>query len=54
VKIPAGEPCTPSQGAPGFTITDTRTIRDLKTGAVRNEKRTTKYNPAPIVTCGSD
>jgi vancomycin resistance protein YoaR len=54
VKIPAGEPCTPSQGAPGFTITDTRTLRDLKTGAVRNEKRTTKYNPAPIVTCGSD
>lgn len=53
VTIPAGEPCTPSQGAPGFTITDTRTIRDLATGAVRSEKRTTKYNPAPIVTCGT-
>jgi vancomycin resistance protein YoaR len=53
VEIPAGEPCTPSQGAPGFTITDTRTIRDLTTGAVRTERRTTKYNPAPIVACGS-
>ena len=53
VTIPAGEPCTPSQGAPGFTITDTRTLRDLKTGAVRTERRATKYNPAPIVSCGS-
>jgi vancomycin resistance protein YoaR len=53
VEIPAGEPCTPSQGAPGFTITDTRTLRDLRTGAVRTEKRTTKYNPAPIVSCKS-
>lgn len=53
VELPAGEPCTPSQGAPGFTITDTRTIRDLKTGAVRTERRTTKYNPSPIVSCGS-
>ena len=54
VEIPAGEPCTPSQGAPGFTISDTRTLRDIRTGAVRTEKRTTKYNPAPIVTCGSE
>jgi vancomycin resistance protein YoaR len=53
VELPAGEPCTPSQGAPGFTITDTRTLRDLKTGAVRTERRTTKYNPSPIVTCNS-
>ena len=54
VDIPAGQPCAPSQGAPGFTVTDTRTLRDVKTGAVKTEKRTTKYNPSPIVTCGSD
>jgi vancomycin resistance protein YoaR len=52
VEIPAGQPCTPSQGAPGFTVTDTRTLRDVKTGQVKTERRTTKYNPSPIVTCG--
>jgi vancomycin resistance protein YoaR len=54
VEIPAGEPCTPSRGAPGFTVTDIRTIREIKTGGVRTERRTTKYNPSPIVTCGTD
>jgi vancomycin resistance protein YoaR len=54
VDIPAGQPCSPSQGAPGFTVTDTRTLRDVKTGAVKTERRTTKYNPSPIVTCGSE
>ena len=53
VEIPAGKPCAPSQGAPGFTVTDTRTLRDVKTGQVRTERRTTKYNPSPIVTCSS-
>ena len=53
IELPPGEPCTPSQGAPGFTITDTRTLRDLKTRAVRTERRTTKYNPSPIVSCSS-
>ena len=43
-----------SQGAPGFTVTDTRTLRDVKTGQVKTERRTTKYNPSPIVTCGSE
>ena len=54
VDIPAGQPCSPSQGAPGFTVTDTRTLRDVKTGAVKTERRSTKYNPSPIVTCGSE
>lgn len=54
VDIPAGQPCSPSQGAPGFTVTDTRTLRDVKSGAVKTERRTTKYNPSPIVTCGSE
>ena len=54
VDIPAGQPCSPSQGAPGFTVTDTRTLRDVKSGAVKTNRRTTKYNPSPIVTCGSE
>jgi vancomycin resistance protein YoaR len=52
VTIPPGEPCISSQGAPGFTITDTRTIREIATGEVRTQKRTVKYNPVPIVVCG--
>ncbi|WP_245585804.1 VanW family protein [Pseudonocardia asaccharolytica] len=52
VTIPAGKPCSPSQGAPGFTATDTRTLRNLQTGATRSETRTVKYNPSPIVVCG--
>jgi vancomycin resistance protein YoaR len=51
VTIPAGEPCVPSQGAPGFTITDTRTLRDIHTGETRSETQTTRYNASPIVTC---
>jgi vancomycin resistance protein YoaR len=54
VEIPSGQPCAASQGAPGFTVTDTRTLRDVKTGQVKSERRTTKYNPSPIVTCGSE
>ena len=49
-----GSPASASQGAPGFTVTDTRTLRDVKTGQVKAERRTTKYNPSPIVTCGSE
>ncbi|MCX6463905.1 MAG: VanW family protein, partial [Pseudonocardiales bacterium] len=52
VNVPAGEPCTPSQGAQGFTVTDTRTLRNLQTGEVTTESQTTRYNPAPIVVCG--
>jgi vancomycin resistance protein YoaR len=52
VTIPKGQPCSPSLGAPGFTITDTRTLREISTGKVRNETRTVKYNPSPIVECG--
>ena len=32
-RSPPGQPCVASQGAPGFTVTDTRTLRDVKTGA---------------------
>jgi vancomycin resistance protein YoaR len=51
VTIPKGEPCSPSNGAPGFTITDIRTLREISTGEVRSERRSVKYNPSPIVVC---
>jgi vancomycin resistance protein YoaR len=53
VTIPAGEQCVASSGAPGFTITDTRTLREIATGEVRTENRTVRYNPIPIVICGA-
>jgi vancomycin resistance protein YoaR len=53
ITIPAGEQCTPSKGAPGFTITNTRTLKNVETGEVRSDPtRTVKYNPSPIVNCG--
>ena len=54
VSIPDGEPCAKSNGAPGFTVTDTRTLREISTGEVRRETRTVKYNPSPIVECDDD
>ncbi len=52
ITIPPGEPCSPSQGAPGFTTSDTKTTREISTGQVRSETRTVRYNPSPIVVCG--
>ncbi len=50
--VPPGEPCSPSTGKPGFTVTDTRTIRNLNTGNVSRESPTTTvYDPHPIVDC---
>ena len=54
VKIPEGEQCTPGEGAPGFTVTDTRTLKDVRTGQVRSETRTVRYNPSPTIECGDD
>jgi vancomycin resistance protein YoaR len=51
ITIPAGEDCHASNGAPGFTITDTRTRRNVDTGEVTRETITTRYNPAPRVVC---
>jgi vancomycin resistance protein YoaR len=53
VTIPPGEPCSPSQGAPGFTVTDTRTLRNVSSGETKHETRTVRYNPSPIVVCGA-
>ncbi|CRK60559.1 Vancomycin B-type resistance protein VanW [Alloactinosynnema sp. L-07] len=44
--------CKASNGAPGFTTSDTRIIRDAATGAeVRRNTRTVKYNPQPKIVC---
>jgi vancomycin resistance protein YoaR len=52
VRDLGGNPeCTASQGSEGFTITDTRVLRDVRTGEVRREPRTVRYEPQPTVTC---
>ncbi|WP_156754600.1 VanW family protein [Actinokineospora pegani] len=44
--------CSPSNGAPGFTTTDTRVLRDVNTNAeVSRSTRTVKYNPQPKIVC---
>jgi vancomycin resistance protein YoaR len=43
--------CKPSKGVGGFTITDTRTVRDLQTGQTRSQPRTVRYEPEPEITC---
>ena len=52
VRIPAGEACSPGSGGPGFTITDTRTLREIATGRTRTESHTVVYDPIPRVVCG--
>ncbi|MCE0765359.1 VanW family protein [Pseudonocardia kujensis] len=52
ITVPPGQACTPSKGAPGFTATDTRVMRNLETGEVTRKTRTVKYNPSPNVICG--
>ncbi|QGU08469.1 Vancomycin B-type resistance protein VanW [Corynebacterium occultum] len=50
VSVPADE-CSPSGGAPGFTTSDTRIIRDLSGNEISRETQTTVYDPQPIVRC---
>ncbi|MFI5613820.1 VanW family protein [Amycolatopsis sp. NPDC051903] len=48
------ENCHASEGAPGFTTTDTRVLKDASTGQeVSRHTRTVRYNPQPKITCGS-
>ncbi len=49
--VPAGEECRRSRGSRGFTATDTRTLRDLHTGEIRQETRTVTYEPKPRIVC---
>ncbi len=47
------ENCHPSTGGQGFTTSDTRIIRDAKTGAeVSRKTRTVRYNSHPKIVCG--
>lgn len=46
-----GEVCTPTNGAPGFTTSDTRVIRDLHGREVRRDTHTVRYNPVPKIVC---
>ena len=45
------QPCVNSPGAQGFTVTDTRTIKDRRTGQTRSESRTVRYDPSPKIVC---
>ncbi|MBF6075682.1 VanW family protein [Nocardia beijingensis] len=52
VTLPKGKDCIATEGAPGFTISDTRVITDRKTGReVSRKTRTVKYDPVPVVKC---
>ncbi len=49
------ENCKPGNGAPGFTTSDTRVVRDAATGReVRRHTRNVHYNPQPKITCGTE
>ncbi|OLR90961.1 VanW family protein [Actinokineospora bangkokensis] len=44
--------CSPSNGAPGFTTSDTRVLREAGSGReVRRDTRTVRYNPQPKIVC---
>jgi vancomycin resistance protein YoaR len=49
-----GHPCTSSRGSQGFTVTDTRVVRDANTHA-ETSRRTRKvvYDPSPQVICAA-
>ncbi|APE37701.1 vancomycin resistance protein [Nocardia mangyaensis] len=52
LTLPKGDDCIASEGAPGFTISDTRVITDHETGAqISRHTRTVKYDPIPVVKC---
>lgn len=51
VVIPYGQSCTASSGTQGFSIVDTRIIRDLSGAEIRRENFTTVYNGQPNVVC---
>ena len=50
-SITVKEDCIPSRGAPGFTTSDTRIIKDLAGNEISRETQTTVYDPQPIVRC---
>jgi vancomycin resistance protein YoaR len=47
-----GQPCSTTQGSRGFTVTDTRVIRDARTHAeLSRHTRKVTYDPVPHVVC---
>jgi vancomycin resistance protein YoaR len=46
------QPCAPSNGAQGFTVTDTRIIKDLSGREIRRENQTVQYDASPKIVCG--
>ncbi len=52
VQVVQGEPCSETNGSQGFTITDTRVLREPGSGReVDRRTRTVRYEPQPIVRC---
>ncbi|MGV9796216.1 VanW family protein [Gordonia sp. NPDC003422] len=52
VSVPKGDDCIASSGSKGFTTSNTRIIRDARTGAeISRHTRTVRYAPEPIVKC---
>ncbi|MEV4129048.1 VanW family protein [Nocardia sp. NPDC049707] len=52
IKLPKGKECIATEGAPGFTISDTRVITDRKTSReISRSTRTVKYDAVPVVKC---
>jgi vancomycin resistance protein YoaR len=48
----SGDPCIETSGSPGFTVSNTRVVRDADTGAVvSRNSHTTVYDPVPRVIC---
>ncbi|MFN2495505.1 MAG: VanW family protein [Pseudonocardiaceae bacterium] len=51
-QVISEQPCTSTNGSKGFTVTDTRVIRDAGTGAeISRQTRTVVYKPQPRVIC---
>lgn len=47
-----GDDCSASGGSPGFTTSDTRIIKDARTGKqLSSTTRNVRYDPSPIVVC---
>ncbi|MDS1114159.1 VanW family protein [Gordonia westfalica] len=52
IKLPKGDDCIASSGSKGFTTSNTRIIRDARTGQeVTRHTRTVRYAPEPNVKC---
>jgi vancomycin resistance protein YoaR len=52
VQFGGTTPCQPSIGSPGFSVTDTRVLYDVTSGAeVRRTSHTATYGPRPTILC---